>query len=42
MHDIIPDVIPSEKKPIEPPIGIEEWGDDFEDEEQVSHSFHYY
>ncbi len=31
MHDIIPDVIPNEKKPIAPPTGIEEWYDDYED-----------
>jgi len=41
MHDIIPDVIPNEKKPIEPPIGMEEWDDDYEDEEEFSSSFYY-
>ncbi len=41
MHDIIPDVIPNEKKPIEPPTGIEEWYDDYEDEEEFSPSFNY-
>ena len=41
MHDVIPDVIPNEKKPIEPPTGIEEWYDDYEDEEEFSPSFNY-
>ena len=32
LSDLIPDIIPQERRPLEPPMVIEEYEDDFEDE----------